>query len=293
MNMRIFTLITTMSLLLFMGCTAAEEYIKIEDSETGMTYSVSKSTLDWFDKGAQLYTKGSYESAIMCFDKAIELDPSYAPPWINKGFCLKSLGRYDEALNAFDNATRLNPLNPDLWTQKGDILLEQDKYEEAIKAYNISIEQDPDSSVWFNKGVAFANQGKYDEAINCFNEVIKQNTTKKLVVAAWQYKGNALKELGEYRNNGNLLYQQGKYADAINCLHEAIKLDPQDSELWVDMGHLLRMQNKYDEALKSYDKALEINPQDAYALGFKNYTLTEMRQDTNETVAVTLNSTVT
>jgi len=146
--MRAIALITIISLLIFLGCTAAEEHIKLEDSETGMTYSVSKSAMDWSNKGSQLYDKGSYESAIMCFDKAIELDPSFVLPWVNKGFCLKSLGMYDEALKAFDNATTLNPLLSGVWNTKGELLQEQGKYDEAIKAYNISIELDPDSCVF-------------------------------------------------------------------------------------------------------------------------------------------------
>jgi hypothetical protein len=55
--MRAIALITTMLLLSLWGCVATEEYINVEDSETEMTYSVSKSAYDWFNQGNQLYNK--------------------------------------------------------------------------------------------------------------------------------------------------------------------------------------------------------------------------------------------
>jgi tetratricopeptide (TPR) repeat protein len=220
-NMRAIALIVIMSLLIFWGCTTAEEYIKIEDYETGMTYSVSKSALDWFNKGNQLYTKGSYESAIMCFDKAIELDSSYDSPWINKGYCLKFLGRYDEALKAFDKATTLNPLSSGAWNEKGELLQDQGKYDEAIKAYNISIELDPDYAyTWMNKGIILGRKGMYQEAIKCFDEAIecydadhmkkpKHMSDPKGAKIAWYNKGIALEALGD-DNEANAAFAKAK-----------------------------------------------------------------------------------
>ena len=134
--MKLRGVIVIICLLLFIGLAVAQEYIEVQDSVTGITSKALKSAQDWFIRGNQLYNNGSYELAILCYDRAIELDPSYASPWVNKGFCLKQLGRYEGALEAFDNATILNPLVPDLWKQKGDILEGLGRYSEANDAYS-------------------------------------------------------------------------------------------------------------------------------------------------------------
>ncbi|MFZ2470447.1 MAG: tetratricopeptide repeat protein [Methanothrix sp.] len=197
-----------MSLLLFMGCTATEEYIEVKDSETGMTQLVSKAAMDWLNQGSQLYNKGSKESALLCYDKAIELDPSFDSPFISKGICLESMGRYDEALKAYDEAIKINPLSSGVWNAKGELLQDQGKYDEAIKAYNISIELDPDYAfTWIGKGSILGRNGMYQEAIKCFDEAIKcydadhmkkpnHMSDPKDAKIAWYNKGIALKALG-------------------------------------------------------------------------------------------------
>jgi tetratricopeptide (TPR) repeat protein len=165
-SMKAIGIIFVVSLLLLNDCMALEKYIQVEDSITGRTSQVQKSVIDWFVKGNQLRSNESCESAILCYDKAIELDPSYEPAWVNKGYCLKSLGRFDEALNAFENSTKLNPLIYGVWDEMGDILLEKREYDLAIRAYNISIELDPNyANAWLGKGRALAWNGEYDEAL--------------------------------------------------------------------------------------------------------------------------------
>lgn len=200
--MKVITLISTMFLLILVGCMAAEEYVQVEDSVTGWTSPVLKSVDNWFVKGNQLRNNGSYETAIMCYNKAIELDPSYEPAWVNKGFCLEALGKYDEALEAFDNATALNPLLSGVWYEKGELLLKKGDNYNAIEAYNISIELDPDYAyAWIKKGGILEGNGMYQDAINCYDEAIKCYDAGHMIDAnearfPWYYKGLVLQKLG-------------------------------------------------------------------------------------------------
>jgi serine/threonine protein kinase len=45
------------------------------------------------NKGASLCELGRVEDAMACYDRAIEIDPRYAPAWYNKGDALLNLGR--------------------------------------------------------------------------------------------------------------------------------------------------------------------------------------------------------
>jgi tetratricopeptide (TPR) repeat protein len=234
--MRAVTLISAISILLLLDCMAAEEYIEMQDYQTGITSKVLKSASDWFDKGSQLYMNGSYELAIKCYDKAIELDPSYDGPWINKGFCLEHLGRYNEALEAFDNATRLNPLMP-YWNEKGNILLRQGKYDEALKSYNISIQLNPkDKEAWSQKGYALGLLGKYNESILAFDKIIELSSSDK---HGWINEGS------------------GKFNKSTRTF-EFVKINPQLANAWHNKGLSLKALHRDTEAEVAFTKAKEL-----------------------------------
>ena len=57
----------------------------------------------------RLFGEEEKAAAMKLFDKAIELDPTYAEAWNNKGVSLFHLGKYEEALEAFDKAIGINP----------------------------------------------------------------------------------------------------------------------------------------------------------------------------------------
>jgi tetratricopeptide (TPR) repeat protein len=50
-----------------------------------------------------------YESALRCFDTAIEIDAYFAGAWYNKSFAMSSLGRGHEAKAALKTAKALDP----------------------------------------------------------------------------------------------------------------------------------------------------------------------------------------
>jgi len=39
----------------------------------------------WFDRGLLNHIQGDVKGAMICYDRAIEIDPNYAKVWINKG----------------------------------------------------------------------------------------------------------------------------------------------------------------------------------------------------------------
>ena len=47
----------------------------------------------WLQKGDEFYKNNSYDLALRCYDKAIEINPLDAKAWNNKGNTLKEMGR--------------------------------------------------------------------------------------------------------------------------------------------------------------------------------------------------------
>ena len=65
----------------------------------------------WFSVGylSQEYKKGTPETVIDAYDKAIRLKPGYPEAYNNRGVAKNNLGRHEEALADYDAAIRLTP----------------------------------------------------------------------------------------------------------------------------------------------------------------------------------------
>lgn len=64
---------------------------------------------------------------------------------------------------------------------------------------------------------------------------------------------------------GNIYYDKGKYKEAIKWYEEALKIDPQNSDLLVDIGACYQEEDP-KKSIEYFDKALLIDPSKQQAL---------------------------
>ena len=63
------------------------------------------------DYGIELAQKQLWKEAEFQWEKAIELDPTYAAAWNNLGIAYEQQGKFDDAKKAYDKAYALDPKN--------------------------------------------------------------------------------------------------------------------------------------------------------------------------------------
>ena len=63
------------------------------------------------DFGIEVARRGLWREAIYRWQRAVDLDPTYASAWNNLGIGLEQEGRFDEALEAYERALDLDPGN--------------------------------------------------------------------------------------------------------------------------------------------------------------------------------------
>ena len=73
-------------------------FYKCEGLKRGETLSA----VDWLNRGHSYAEAMSFDAAISCFDKALEINPGFIRAWINKGQSLEDLGKFEEAVNCYD-----------------------------------------------------------------------------------------------------------------------------------------------------------------------------------------------
>jgi tetratricopeptide (TPR) repeat protein len=123
------------------------------------------SAADLNNKGAALATPGRTQKALVCYDRALELNPQLADTWANKGVALGTLGRPEEALVCFDRALEFNSQHANAWTHMGVALAALGHNKEALVCHDSAPEINPQlAEARYNKALALTQLGKYDEA---------------------------------------------------------------------------------------------------------------------------------
>ena len=174
----------------------------------------------------------SFREAEEYYDKALGLDPKYAPALRKKGVILiwqGTLQEQEDASRTFQKAL----------VHLGEVL-------------NLDPSPDKETVIktWSNQGWALSNQRRYKEAIEPDKE-------SRWILWAWFGKGYALTELAKEQNEKEA---RKSYEDAITCFNEALKINPQNVTVWNGKGHTLTelaKQQKREEAQKNYKKAIE------------------------------------
>ncbi|MGN6630323.1 MAG: tetratricopeptide repeat protein [Candidatus Nitrosocosmicus sp.] len=209
-----------------------------------------KNAVDYYNKGISLYYLGSYNEAIACYDKAIELNPDYTDAYYNKGLLLNHLGDHNQAIACYDKAIELDPQFSWPYYNKGIILTAYGYNNEAIACYDKAIELNPyNADAYNNKGLSLYYLGSYNEAIACYDKAIDLNP----------------QNTDAYYNKGLLLYYIEDNNEAIACYDKAIELNPQFSYSYYNKAQALSAVERYAEAIPFYDKAIDLNPQNADA----------------------------
>ena len=95
--------------------------------------------IEYNNKAVQLMQRMDYDSALILFDKAIEIDKNYYLPYSNMTGIYLSKKQFDKALQASDKVVEIKPDLAEGWTFAGMLYDRQGDSLTAIKYYKKSI----------------------------------------------------------------------------------------------------------------------------------------------------------
>ena len=113
------------------------------------------------NRGAAKERLGSYDVAIRDYNKALELEPDYAPAFNNRGNVKQRLGDYDGAILDYDRAIELEPGYARVFNNRGVAKFSLGDYAGAMQDYNTALELEPDfADALHNRRIATKNLEK-------------------------------------------------------------------------------------------------------------------------------------
>jgi len=231
--------------------------------------------------GAELDKAARYEEAILCYKKALELNPlySYVHPAMARD--LVKVGRLDEALTQYQLGLKDYPTWPNLLNSYGNLLAGTGRLDEAIVEFNKAIEQMPDyAEAYNNLGIALTRKGRSEEAIAQLNKAIEIDPH---YAEPHNNLGVALMSNGEWRPEqaqkefmaalaidphyadascslGILYHAGGRDAEAEKFFRDAMGNNPRYLLAYLLLTDLLMHESRISDAKEVVGQALQVDP---------------------------------
>lgn len=167
--------------------------------------------IDTFNRAVILYPNNKYlltiqgnlilyfdldEKALRNFNKAIEIDPKFAPAYFLRGYYFENKRENEKALKDYSEAIKLNNNFAQAYHRHGDLLaLVFKDFEKGIADLNKAIELNPDFIAAYNSRAA-ANKirGNYEKAILDLTKSIELAPNN---IQIYKFRASIYKELGK------------------------------------------------------------------------------------------------
>ncbi len=225
----VFVVLAVLSITL-VGCTRNPATAKRKYVESGMKYMEQK----------------KYDSAVIQFKKALQVDPKYAEAHYQLGNADMSLQRYPESYQEFGQAIEFDPNHFKARIALGNLLMAGRQSNKAEEQARYVTEHDPNNAEGFLLlGSALAAQKQQQDAVDAFTKAIalKPNYAEA------------------YINRGVLYAYMKQDASAEQDLRKAISVDPQKLSAYNDLAGFYYYKKDPKKSEEVYRLAIQNNPE--------------------------------
>jgi len=192
--------------------------------------------------------EGKPDEAVKRLDEYLERRPGDIAALMCKGNALRDAGKLDKAVEVFREAVRLAPNSLQVHGAYQETMKRLGRNDELVKGYSLRSRSDPNDAL-----------GHY----------LLASALSDPAAAAKEYARAAElspRSLPVHYALGKTLLRLRRFGAAEEHLRQAEKLDPDSSDIILQLARLYEAQKRYDEALAECDKLLSKRPGDARAL---------------------------
>ena len=193
------------------------------------------------------------EESIVYFERAIKMDPTFAPAYVGVASASSGLGTVfigaspgqtrPQVISAARKALELDPNLTEAHVLLADVLQEQWHWTEAETEYRRALELNPnDADAYAGLALWLVCRGRTDEA------VVSAKRGRELDPLA--VSGHSI---------AWILFQSRRYDEAIRELRSALAVEPNDAEALLFLGFTLVANNQPGDAIPVLEKAISVS----------------------------------
>jgi tetratricopeptide (TPR) repeat protein len=268
------------------------------------------------ERGQNELISGYFLESEQTFQKALQIDPSFAPALqalsklsLHKGDLKRANEYSNQAVQADEDfrgwSLKIGKISEQI--QNGNRNVQQGLYKEAIIEYEKILKTHPYfPDAEFYMGLTRFRQKDIEKAARHFSNALKiypdhikarkglDNVTKQFLnIGNKSYKNGDLSKAIKFYNKslefdpefylayfqlGVLAKKQENSKLAISNLNKVLELKPEHDKTWFTLGTVYESDQLNDEAIEHYLKAIEINPGYSKAYGNVGKVLTEKEE---------------
>jgi tetratricopeptide (TPR) repeat protein len=232
-----------------------------------------KFSLGYLTRGAMYMEKGDTALALNDYNKAVEIDPYYAPCYGNRAIVLYQTNKLKEALADLNEAIRLNTRESGYYINRGLVRYQMNDLRGAMADYDQVVAMDDRNLIArFNRGLLRFQVGDNNRAIEDFNVVIEMEPDNYMA----------------YYNRALLNAETGDYAGAVSDFDIVLKQYPNFLPGYYSRSEAKRKLHDYAGADRDYWTAIEMeeknrNGQLSASAGSTHADQNDQRQEENKT----------
>ena len=199
-------------------------------------------------RGAAYLGKKSYDKALIDFNEAIKLNPSFPHPYFNRAQMYQQQDQLDQALLDYEHGLTLDPKDALAHCNRGLILYTKRQMDEAVSSYNKAIKINPTLALAYNlRGLVYDRRGDRDQAIADFDRALE--------IDPGYYDA--------YSNRGLTQFHKGNFDQAILNYNKAIQLNSTVAVIFDNRGLAYQSKKDFDHAFADFNRAIDIDPRSA------------------------------
>lgn len=220
-----------------------EELPKEKDWNLIAESTEEKAVTELVKQGVEKHKQGDERGAINNYDRAIDIEPSFALPYLYRANAKKNIAEYDEAIQDSTKAIELAPDRDYGYAERALVWTVMSKYDKALEDLNRAIELNPSFAPYYAKRSSIhLTLGKYREGLNDANKAIELDRNFEIA----------------YKNRAILHYKLGNKLAAIDDYTKVISIDPREVNYYKDRSTIYLEIGEKEKGIADLRKSAEL-----------------------------------
>ena len=222
---------------------------------------------------------GDMESALLAFERAVEINPTLSESRANLGNIYLKKGKVTQAISEYQAAIDINPNDAKTHNNLGNAYMQRGSFGYAVSEYLRAINLDPNFVDGYkNLALVYIKQNRYPRAKMELEKVIYLGLADAGCYSQlgdiYSHSGNFDQAIIQYNKALNIDHdfldahyglaicynKQGKTVDEIWQYKTILDIKPDTLSALVNLGNAYFGQNKYSLAIEQYKKAVVLEP---------------------------------